>query len=507
VKRELPFVALLLILCNAGIMTAVSTISQAREQSGETTRKTPATGPLRVSMANPRYFSDESGRPIYLAGSYSDWSLQDNAWGGGGGVFDLEAFLDLSATHNHNFQRMSAVETSRTRDKQRALTTPMVYERTGPGHAIDGAPKFNLTQFNPVYFDRLRSRVVAARDRGIYVMVMLFQGWSLESKDNPSMNPWPGHPYHRANNINGINGDRNGNRHGEEIHTLTIPAVTRLQEAYVRKVVDTLNDLDNVLYEIANESHNQSIGWQYHMIRYIHKYETGKPKQHPVVMTVAYPEGDNAVLFKSPAEAISPNPNGGYKDNPPAADGNKIIIADTDHLLGSHVDHMWVWKSFLRGLNPIFLDPRLDPDKKPDALHWQLARRNLGYTRRFAQRINLATMVPRNDLSSSAYCLAHPGVAYLAYLPAGGTASVDLRAAEGTMTVEWFSPSTGETMDGGRVKGGAITEFVSPFTSRFTLHWVRRNIDRVLRTLGVEKPVQLSDAVLYLTADKVKPRP
>ena len=30
--------------------------------------------------------------------------------------------------------------------------------------------------------------------------------------------------------------------------------MTALQEAYVRKVIDTVNDLDNVLYEITNEA-------------------------------------------------------------------------------------------------------------------------------------------------------------------------------------------------------------------------------------------------------------
>lgn len=56
------------------------------------------------------------------------------------------------------------------------------------------------------------------------------------------------------NNINGINGDANGDGRGTNVHTLSDPAVTRLQEAYVRHVIDAVGDLDNVLYEISNES-------------------------------------------------------------------------------------------------------------------------------------------------------------------------------------------------------------------------------------------------------------
>ena len=88
-------------------------------------------------------------------------------------------------------------------------------------------------------------------------MVMLFQGWSIESKRMDG-NPWLGHPFHKNNNINGVDGDPNGDKQGYEVHTLNVPAVTKHQENYVRKIVDTLNDLDNVLYEISNESHNAS---------------------------------------------------------------------------------------------------------------------------------------------------------------------------------------------------------------------------------------------------------
>jgi hypothetical protein len=505
VRHEVPRVALILVL-SVGMLLEVSVIGQTQEQAGNTKQITPATGPLRVSRLNPRYFSDESGRPIYLTGSHSGPELQDNAWGDDeGGAFNYASFLDLLVSYNLNFIRMWVVETTRLHDRQRALATPMPYQRTGPGRALDGDLKFDLGKFNPAYFDRLRARVMAARDRGIYVMVMLFQGFSIEMKGGLKQNPWIGHPFHFANNVNGINGDADSNGEGQEVHTLKIPSVTRLQEAYVTRVIDTINDLDNVLYEISNESHNQSTSWQYHMIRYIQDYEKRKPKQHPVVMSVQHPKGDNSVLFKSPAAAISPNPypDWGYRDNPPAADGSKIIIADTDHLFGmENINHKWVWKSFLRGLNPILLDHGANPGK-PEIPKWQLIRRSLGYARRYAQRIDLATMVPRDDLASTGYCLAHPGVAYLVYLPSGGSVTVDLRAATRTMRVEWFSPTTGETIDGETIMGGTGIEFNEPFGRG----WIQRGIHKVLRVFKVDKPTPSNDAVLYLASEKTMAQP
>jgi hypothetical protein len=92
-----------------------------------------------------------------------------------------------------------------------------------------------------------------------------------------------------------------------------------------------------------------------------------------------------------------------------------VILPDTDHNWGIGGSQAWVWKSFLRGLNPIFMDPydgavlanRFDP-------RWEPIRGSMGYTRRYALRINLAAVLPREDVASSRYCLAAPGLAYLA---------------------------------------------------------------------------------------------
>ena len=86
----------------------------------------------------------------------------------------------------------------------------------------------------------------------MYVSIMLFDGWSVESKFG-GHDPWVGHPYNIQNNINDINGDVQwGNGAGGRNSDRT-PSDPSLQQAYVRKVIDTVNDLDNVMYEITNE--------------------------------------------------------------------------------------------------------------------------------------------------------------------------------------------------------------------------------------------------------------
>ena len=321
----------------------------------------PGSGPLQVGPENPRYFTDGNGKVIYLTGSHTWANFQDAGSTNPPPVFDYPGYLDFLEAHRHNFFRLWGWEQAAGAPWAGGdfWIEPLPYARPGPELALDGKPQFDVTEFNQAYFDRLRERSIAVGNRGIYVSIMLFDGFSVGVKnDGDPGNPWRGHPLNGRNNVNGIDGDLNGDGYGYEVHSLSLPAVTAVQEAYVRKVIDTVNDLDNVLFEISNES-NQGVAetnWQYHMIDFIHAYEAGKAKQHPVGMTVAYPNGNNADLFASSAEWISPNAEGGYQDNPPVATGSKVIIVDTDHLWGVGGDRQWVWKSFTRGHNILYMD-------------------------------------------------------------------------------------------------------------------------------------------------------
>ena len=427
-----------------------------------------ASGPLHISNDNPRYFEDGSGNIVYLTGSHTWSNLQDNGGSNPPPAFDYSAYLDFLETNNHNFFRLWHWEESRwtveTADDEYWFN-PTPYQRTGPGDALDGKPRFDLTKFNQVYFDRLRQRVVEADARGIYVAIMLFNGWSVSDDKGgwSENNPWRGHPYNTANNVNGIDGDINEDNSGEEVHELRDSQVIALQEAYVRQVIDTVNDLDNVLFEISNESHGDSQEWQYRMINLIKDYEATQPKQHPVGMTVEWPDGDNGDLFASPADWVSPN-------LAPPADGSKVILLDTDHICGVCGDRQWVWESFVQGYNPIFMDGYdgagygvggagfnfNDPN-------WVSLRRNLGYTLAYAQRINLSSAVPRPGLASTGFALANDKE-LLAYLPLGGSVQVDLSTYDGEFAVEWLNPENGELFTGGTIVGGAPRNLVAPFS-------------------------------------------
>ncbi|MDA8168327.1 MAG: DUF6298 domain-containing protein [Nitrospiraceae bacterium] len=413
-------------------------------------------GPLRVDPSNPRYFTDGNGNVVYLTGSHT-WSDLKDVGKYNGSYLDYNAWLDLLQSNGHNFMRGWQWELTMHSD---GTYTPQPWLRTGPGTALDGKPKFDLSQFDQSYFDNIRARVIAAGQRGIYVSVMLFEGWGLQFE--PASLRWAGHPFNSSNNINGINGDPNGTGQGLEIQTLQIPAVTAIQEAYVKKMIDTLDDLDNVLWEVANESGPYSTGWQYHMINFIKSYESTKPKQHPVGMTFQYDGGSDSTLFASPADWISPA-SSSYLSNPPAGDGSKVILIDTDHL--GTPDKAWVWKSFTRGLNPIYMDGYVSPSSID-----LTSRKNMGYSLQYAKKMDLAAMTPQENLSSTGYCLANPGSEYLVYQPSSGS-SFTVSLAAGTYNYEWFNPATGAVAGTGTVtSGGGSDSFSAPFSGDAVLY-------------------------------------
>ncbi len=271
--------------------------------------------------------------------------------------------------------------------------TPQPWARTGPGAATDGKPKFDLERFDQAFFDKLRERVVAAGNRGIYVGVMFFDGWALHL--SPAPNHIEGHPFHAANNANGISITSIVDH---QVLPLD-PRVQARQEAYIRKVIDSVHDLPNVLWEVANESSGggrvdagfaealgqsgspewgDSTEWQYWVIEVVKRYEQEMGyTTHPIGMTMQFPAPEqtkvNDPVFASRADWISPgyddeifaggghpmmpgSPQSRWLEDPPVADGRKVVITDTDHFAPGRGDALWAWKSFLRGHHPILMD-------------------------------------------------------------------------------------------------------------------------------------------------------
>lgn len=449
-------------------------------------------GVLRKHPTNGRYFTDNSGKAIYLTGSHT-WANLLDGWLSNGKnkdpapAFDFDGYLNAVAASKQNFIRLWTNELPKV-DFSAECKGPAVYYpapspwlRTGPGNAADGKPKFDLSQLNQAYFDRLRNRVIAARNKGIYVAIMLFEGYSIREKGGAL--GWNYSPFNKNNNIAGLNGDTNGDGLGRESHTLAVPAIVAVQEAYLRKVIDTVNDLDNVLYEVSNEEGavvgtTQSRDWHYHVLDFVRAYEQTKPKQHPIGLSCIYEgsAGRNDWLTNSTADWIAPWGTSSsalrLDNNPQAASGAKVAVADTDHIFGVGGDADWVWRVFTRGYNALYMDfyGPIECGLTPAANYASAAaNRAMGQTLTYAKKMDLAAMTPQPGLSSTGYCLAQQGVTYLVYQPGSGAFTVNL--AQGSYVAEWLNPASGAVSAAGSITAsGGSQSFTPPFSGPAVLY-------------------------------------
>jgi hypothetical protein len=444
---------------------------------------------------------------VYLTGSHTwnnfqDWDAVQPAR-----PFDFDRYLDFLESHGHNLIRLYVWEQRAwfPGDAAKVLIAPLPWLQTGPGLTLDGEPRFDLHQLDPEYFARLHDRVARAGARGIWVSVMLWNGWSIEDKRQTAGNPWRGHPFNGENNVNGINGDANGDGQGREIHTLAVPEVTAVQKAYLAKVVETLRDQENVLYEISNESDPESIPWQYEMIRTLHELERGQANRHPVGMTSPFPplSGRDDALYASPADWISPHLGAKEREEPPPATGGKVVVYDTDHLWGIGGDTDWVWKTLLRGSQSLFMDPCVtrvadgfptwsatDSAALPapcPVSEYEDVRRAMGWAQALASQLDLARLEPAPEACSTRYCLVAPGKEYLVFAPVAHRRrrrwlgflgprfctepfDLDLSAARGSVELEWIDAERGVRIPAGSVPGGGRIQLRAPFAEDALLH-------------------------------------
>ena len=404
-----------------------------------------AAGPLRTNPANPKYFVDNLGNAVYLAGSYQNpYNLLS------GSVSEITAYFDFLAQQNQNFTRLWAWEQSPWAYDQNGNVTFTLqpYERTGPGAALDGGLKFDLSRFNQAYFDQLRSRIIAAGQRGIYVSLILFEGFSTQRKVR-QVDPWLADPFHGDNNVNGINADENSDGRGTEFFSLN-PSLTALQEAFVRKIVDTLEDLDNVLYEISGDTLPSSLGWQFHMLEYLKSYQATKLNRQPVGMSQFYGKSLTDVLSSSADWVVIQ----GSKAIPALATANKVLFLE-GNAATSKQPAQWVWQSFMRGYNPI--NSEGDGGAVGSEIHAAI-----GQTKAYAALLDMASMTPSDTACSNRLCLVDSRSQYLTYLPSGGSVTLDLSNATGNLVVAWFDPTTGETTAETTTTGGQRVRFSSP---------------------------------------------
>jgi len=468
----------------------------------------PIKGPLKHSR-NVNYFEDAGGKALILCGSQTWNTLQD--WGSNGSVqtLDFNAFVSFLKAHNHNFTLLWGTELPKfhgfpstdTSSPPDITVTPFPWKRTGPGLATDGGLKFDLTKFDQAYFDRLRMRVRALGRAGIYAGVYLFSGeWLLRFRSSTD-----GYPFSGTNNVNGLDDGYKGGPPETQVGAvaMTAPnAITGFQDAYVKKIINTLNDLPNVLWIVSQEAPENSTWWNNHLISLVRAYEKKKRYQHVIGYGVpaVYNSTADSIIYNSDADWVAPlarvSPARSCGTGKPQC---KININDSDHSYwemwndSPEKNRNYIWENFMNGNQVLFMDPYLvyyprqarnmcsSPVNAVCSLpdpRYENFRNNMGYILKYSRRLHLANLTPDSSLSSTKYCLAQTpsaGAEYVAYAPSGGTFTMNLSAMPDSrkLVVEWFNPATGETISQSPVNAGSSSHsFDPPFSGDAVLYLV-----------------------------------
>jgi hypothetical protein len=250
--------------------------------------------PIRLHPENGHYFLWRQ-RPTILVTSGEHYGAVLNL------EFDFERYLATLAADGLNLTRVFSGTYREVNDSfgitDNTLAPPpgryaCPWARSDkPGYS-GGGNKFDLSRWDNTYFERLRRFMAAARQQGVVVEYNLFCPLYDE-------HVWTASPMNTINNVNGI-----GSCPRDEVLSLKHPAIVNVQLDFVRKVVDELNEYDNLYFEVCNEPYirNVSEQWQRRIIEFIVATEKELPNRHLISLNVA--NGRKKVENPNPAVSI-----------------------------------------------------------------------------------------------------------------------------------------------------------------------------------------------------------
>jgi hypothetical protein len=253
-----------------------------------------ARDPLSLHPQNPHYFLWR-GDPTILITSAEHYGAVINL------DFAYITYLDTLKADGLNLTRTFSgayVEPSGAFNIARNTLAPppgkyiCPWPRSETTGYANGGRKFDLSQWDADYFDRLKKFMAAASKRDVVVEMNLFCPFYEDAQ-------WKLSPMNTINNVNGIGAVARTNVYTLDKHG----GLLAVQEALVRKIVQELNDFDNLYYEICNEPYfgGVTLEWQHHIAEVIRDAEFPLRRKHLISQNIA----NNQARIENPHEAVS----------------------------------------------------------------------------------------------------------------------------------------------------------------------------------------------------------
>lgn len=189
-----------------------------------------------------------------------------------------------------------------------------------------GRYKYDLDQWDPDYFKRLKDFVYQASVRDIIVEIAFFNGMYDDR--------WMAQPLFHTNNIQGI-----GTCAYQLFTTMTDKKLVEYQEKYVKKIASELYSFDNVIYDICDEpemQHKDSWNWNSLLLDALISVDHGKHLCGETANSASPDFTGDARTSWIPTEYISPMENtldNDYSDNKPIVD---VETAYYSYWYGAH---------------------------------------------------------------------------------------------------------------------------------------------------------------------------
>lgn len=415
-----------------------------------------AAEPLALHPANPHYFLFR-GKPAVLITSGEHYGAVLNR------DFDYVKYLQTLEADGLNLTRTFSgayVEPAGAFNIAQNTLAPKAgrficpWARSDvPGYA-NGGNKFDLSQWDEEYFQRLRDFVGTASRCGVVVEMNLFCPFYEESQ-------WKLSPQNAINNINGI-----GTVGRTNVYTLDKHGgLLAVHETMTRKIVTVLKDFDNVYYEVCNEPYfgGVTMAWQRRIADVITETEQALGVRHLISMNIA----NDKAKVTDPHPAISIF-NFHYASPPVTVEMNyglnKVIGDNETGFKGTNDTHyrMEGWEFILAGgglynnldysfvaghEDGTFVYPKSQPGGGNPAF-----RKQMKTLRDFIHRFDFIKMKPARSIvkggvpeKGRVQVLAEEGRQYALYLFGGNQADLALEVPAGEYTVEWVHPLTGRS--------------------------------------------------------------
>jgi hypothetical protein len=451
------------------VASAVHSSAQSNRQPAQ---------PIRLHPKNPHYFLFR-GKAIALVTSGEHYGAVLNA------DVDYKKYLATIDSDGLNYTRIfggSYVEVpaksfgilrNDLAPQPNRYIAPWVRSET-PGYA-GGGNKFDLTKWNPEYFQRYHDFLADASKRGIVVEISLFSSHYDEMM-------WKISPFNPSNNVNNTT-----EIEWKKLNTLENGNILAFQEKYARKLISEARDFDNVIFEIQNEpwsdrptltdvvnpylrppgrdtypnsvdvADDLSVAWQARVAEWIAQEEASLPNHHLIAQ--------NYSNFRASIGKLSPgvdivNFHYAYPDAVTLNYGlNKAIAYDETGFLGRDdaAYRRQAWNFMLSG-GSIFdaLDYSFSPghedgqDLEPNGPGGgsPTFRHQLKILRDFLDKFSMLDLRPdatavKHAGGVVAHGLSNPGHEYAIYLDGKGPTEVMLTLPSGDYKAEWLNTKTG----------------------------------------------------------------